>query len=212
MPLGSPGKNPLNGRIALIKSAVRLQWFTIVWMVLEALVALSSGVAARSLALIAFGADSLIELISAGVLLWRLEVEVHRGQESSQSAERSARRIAGILLFALAVYVLLTAVWSFVKRQGAEFSLPGLLLTIFTIPLMYVLFRRKSDLAGSLASAALRADAVETLTCAYLSAVVVVALVCQLLVNAWWVDGATSLLIIYFVVREGFEALGAAED
>jgi len=71
-------------------------------MVLEAVVAISSGVAARSLALIAFGADSFIELISAGVLLWRLKVEVHRGQEPSQSAERIARRIAGILLFALA--------------------------------------------------------------------------------------------------------------
>jgi divalent metal cation (Fe/Co/Zn/Cd) transporter len=77
---------------------------------------------------------------------------------------------------------------------------------------MYLLFRRKSNLARSLASAALRADAAETLTCAYLSAVVVVGLVCQLLVDAWWVDGATSLLIIYFVIKEGFEALGAEED
>jgi divalent metal cation (Fe/Co/Zn/Cd) transporter len=116
------------------------------------------------------------------------------------------------LLFALAVYVLVAAVWSLLDRQGAEFSLPGLLLTIFTIPLIHLLFRRKSDLARSLTSAPLRADAAETLSCAYLSFVVVVGLVCQLLVNVWWVDGATSLLIIYFVIKEGFEALGADED
>jgi divalent metal cation (Fe/Co/Zn/Cd) transporter len=207
-----PEKDPLDGRTALIKRAVRLQWFTIVWMVLEGTVALWSGVAAHSLSLIAFGADSLIELISAGLVLWRLKVEANRGKEFSESAERSARKVAGILLFALAAYVLVSAVWSLLDRQGAEFSLPGLLLTIFTIPLMYLLFRHKSDLARSLASAALRADAVETLTCAYLSAVVVVGLVCQLLMNAWWIDGATSLLIIYFVIKEGFEALSADED
>ena len=212
MPVSSSEKDPLQGRTALIKKAVRLQWFTIFWMVLEGAVAVWSGVAAHSLSLIAFGADSFIELISAGVVLWRLKVEANRGEEFSESAERFARKVAGILLFALAVYVLVSAVWSLLDRQGAEFSLPGLLITIFTVPLMYLLFRRKSDLARSLASAALRADAAETLTCAYLSAVVVVGLVCQLLVNAWWVDGATSLLIIYFVVKEGFEALGAEKD
>jgi divalent metal cation (Fe/Co/Zn/Cd) transporter len=212
VPVGSPEKDPLQGRTALIRGAVRLQWFTIFWMVLEGAVAVWSGVAAHSLSLIAFGADSFIELISAGVVLWRLKVEANRGEESSESAERFARKVSGILLFALAVYVLVAAVWSLLDRQGAEFSLPGLLLTIFTIPLMYLLFRRKSDLARSLASAALRADAAETLTCAYLSFVVVVGLVCQLSVNGWWVDGATSLLIICFVTKEGFEALGADED
>jgi divalent metal cation (Fe/Co/Zn/Cd) transporter len=174
-------------RTALVKSAVRLQWFTIIWMVLEGALAVSSGLAARSLALIAFGADSIIELISAAVLLWRLKVEVDRGQELSESAERIARRIAGILLLALAVYVLASAAWSVLKRQGADFSFPGLLLTVCAIPTMYIVFRRKSALAKLLASGALRADAAETLTCAYLSTVVVTGLICQLLVNAWWV-------------------------
>ncbi len=209
MPVGSPEKDPVQGRAALIKRAVRLQWFTIFWMVLEGTVAVWSGVAAHSLSLIAFGADSFIELLSAAVILWRFKVEANRGEEFSESAERFARRIAGILLFALAAYVLVTAVWSFIRRQGAEFSLPGLVLTVFTTALMYFLFRRKSNLARSLASAAIRADAAETLTCAYLSAVVLVGLLCQFLLGAWWVDSATSVLIIFFVIREGLEALRA---
>ncbi len=91
-------KNPLHGRTALIRRAVRLQWFTIFWMVFEGAVAVCSGLAAHSLSLIAFGADSFIELISAGVLLWRLKVEADRGEEFSESADQFARKVAGILL------------------------------------------------------------------------------------------------------------------
>src|SRR5215470_14015694 len=83
----------------LVRRAFRLEWFTAGWMLIEAAVAIGSGIAAHSLSLIAFGADSLIELASAGVLLWRLDVELRRGVEFSEKVESRASRIGGALLF-----------------------------------------------------------------------------------------------------------------
>jgi hypothetical protein len=117
-----------NERTALIRQAFRLEYITLAWMTIEAVVAISSGVAADSLTLTAFGIDSLIELASAAVLLWRLTVELRYGRLFAETAERTASRAGGALLFALAVYVVVSAGWKLWTRQGAEFSLPGLLI------------------------------------------------------------------------------------
>jgi hypothetical protein len=109
-------------RTDLVRQAFWLEWLTITWMVIEAAVALWSGYAAHSITLLAFGLDSVIELISAGVLLWRLTVELRRGQAFSEQAEQRASRIGGGLLFALAAYVVLSAAWSLWNRQGENFQ------------------------------------------------------------------------------------------
>ena len=124
----------------------------------------------------------------------------------AESAERKASRIAGGLLFVLAVYVVVTAGWKLWTHQGAEFSLPGLILCVLAVPVMYFLSRRKLDLAETLGSRALRADAVESITCGWLSLVVVAALIMQLAIGAWWVDAVASLCIVWFLIREGREA------
>src|SRR5262252_5221454 len=98
-------------------------------MLIESTVAISSGVSARSLSLIAFGADSLIELASAGVVLWRLDVEMRRGAVFPERIERRAARIGGVLLFALAFYVVVTAIYGLWMRRGQDFSIPGFVLT-----------------------------------------------------------------------------------
>jgi divalent metal cation (Fe/Co/Zn/Cd) transporter len=193
-------------RGALIRTAFRLEWLTLAWMVVEAAVAIGAGIAARSLLLLAFGFDSVIELTSAGVLLWRLSVELRHGRAFSEKAERVAGRIGGVLLFALALYVVAGAAFSLWQRQGAEFSAAGLALTVAAIPIMYFLARRKIDIAGRLGSHALRADAVESVTCGWLSLVVVVGLCAQLAVGAWWIDAVASLAIVYFLIKEGREA------
>ena len=92
-------------RAALIRQAFRLEWMTIAWMVVEGVVALGAGLAAGSLTLMAFGLDSAIELASAGVLIWRLNVELRHGQGFSERAERTASRIGAVLLFTLAAYI-----------------------------------------------------------------------------------------------------------
>jgi divalent metal cation (Fe/Co/Zn/Cd) transporter len=181
-------------------------------MAVEAAVAVASGVAARSISLIAFGLDSMIELASAGVLIWRLSSELQLGREVSERVERVARRIGGGLLFALAAYVVAAAAWSLSQGEGQVFSWPGLTVAVLAIPIMLMLARRKRALARQLGSRALRADAAEAVACIWLSFVVVVGVVAQLAFGAWWIDAVTSLAIVWFLVREGREAWVPDED
>ena len=193
-------------RSALIQSAFRLEWLTVIWMMVETAVALGAGIAAHSLLLVAFGIDSVIEIVSACVLIWRLSVELRRGRVFSEAAERRASRIAGALLFALALYVVAAAAWGLWQHRGAEFSTPGFILIVAAIPIMYVLSRQKLALAEQLGSRALRADAIESITCGWLSFVVVIGLLAQLALGVWWVDSVASLAVVYFLIKEGREA------
>jgi len=203
--VASPAK-ATNDRPALILQAFQLEYVTLVWMAIEAAVAIGFGIAAGSLTLTAFGIDSLIELISAAVLVWCLKVELQHGVSFGEQVEKAASRIGGALLFALAAYVVGSAGWKLWVQQSAEFSLPGLIVSVLAIPIMYLLSRRKLQVARALGSRALRTDAVESITCGWLALVVVIALVAQLLVEAWWVDAVGSLAIVWFVIREGREA------
>jgi len=193
-------------REALIRDAFLLEWLTIAWMIVEAAVAIGAGIAAHSLLLLAFGIDSVIELASACVLIWRLSVELRHGRTLSEAAEHKAGRIAGALLFALATYVIAGAAYSLTRHQGAEFSIPGIALCIAAIPVMYFLARRKLSVAEQIGSRALRADAVESIACGWLSLIVVIGLAAQLALRAWWVDPLASLAIVYFLIKEGREA------
>ena len=198
-------------RHALVTQAFRLEWATVGWMVIEAVVAIVAAIAAASLSLMAFGLDSVIELISACVLIWRLNVELRHGQEFSESAERLASKIGSTLLFALAAYVVASAAWSLGTGHGQQFSPPGLAVTAAAIPVMYFLARRKLKVAEALGSRALRTDAAESITCGYLAVVVVIGLIAELLTGFWWVDAVTSLAIVWFLVKEGREAWAGEE-
>jgi divalent metal cation (Fe/Co/Zn/Cd) transporter len=160
--------------------------------VIEAAATIGSGIAVGSLSLLAFGIDSLIELMSATVLIWRLTVEIRHGRAFSERAERLAARLGGGLLFALAAYVVFSAVWSLWVRHGQDFSPIGFAVTLAAIPIMYVLSKRKLKVADQPGSRAMRADAVESVTCGYLSIVVVTGLVAQLLTGLWWIDAVTA--------------------
>jgi divalent metal cation (Fe/Co/Zn/Cd) transporter len=205
MSIASPS-SATDNRAAMIEQAFRLEYITLAWMTMEAAVAIGSGIGAGSLALTAFGIVSLIELASACVLIWRLTVELRHGQVFAESAERKASRIGGALLFALAAYVVAGAAWKLWTHEGADFSPPGLIISLLSIPIMYFLSRRKLRVAGILGSRALRADAIESVTCGWLAFVVVGSLVAQFLIDAWWVDPLASLGVVWFLVREGREA------
>ena len=197
----------------LVRRAFRLEWFTAGWMLIEAAVAIGSGVAANSLSLIAFGADSLIELASAGVLLLRLDVEMRRGAEFPETVEQRASRIGGALLFVLAAYVVASAAYGLWVREGQEFSTPGLVIAALAIPVMWWLARAKIRIADQIGSRSLRADAVESITCGYLSGIVLIGLITQLLKPGWWwVDSIASLAIVALLVKEGREAWQAEES
>ena len=201
--------SPTADREALILEAFRLEWLTIGWMTVEAVVAIASGVAAGSLVLLAFGLDSVIELASAGVLMWRLSVELRHGHAFSQDAERTASRIAGGLLFALAAYVVAAALWGLWAQRAQEFSWSGFMVALIAIPAMRYLAHRKIAIAEKIGSGALRADAMEAVTCGWLSFVVVASLALQWVFGAWWIDSIGSLAIVWLLVKEGREAWAA---
>ena len=130
------------------------------------------------------------------------------GMASASRKGPSARQAAsaGALLFALAAYIVVAAGWRLWTRQGADFSWPGLLVSLAAIPIMWLLSRQKLQIAEALGSRALRTDAVESITCGWLSFVVLIGLLAQLALGAWWVDTATSLVIVWLLVKEGREA------
>jgi divalent metal cation (Fe/Co/Zn/Cd) transporter len=198
-------------RTDLVRSAFTFEWLTLAWVSLECVVAIVAAREAHSLSLLAFGADSFIEALSAGVLLWRLDVELRKGHAFSEGAERRASRMGAVLLFALAAYVVASAAWGLWTREGQEFSRLGLAITAATIPVMYFLAKQKLAIAEKIHSRALRADAMESITCGWLSFVVLAGLLAELVLGAWWIDSVTSLAIVYFLVKEAKEAWAVEE-
>jgi hypothetical protein len=122
-----------NDRTAMIHQVFWLECLTLAWMTVEAAVAIASGIAADSLTLVAFGIDSVIELASAGVLVWRLTVELRHGQIFAESAERKASRIGGGLLFVLAVYVIASAGWNsgHIKARNSRYPVSFCACSLF---------------------------------------------------------------------------------
>jgi len=152
----SPLVLPPAEREPLIREAFRLELFTIGWMTVEAIVAIGAGITVGSLVLLAFGLDSVIELVSAAVLMWRLTVELRHGQVFSERAERLASRIGGALLFLLAVYVTVAAGWHLWTGKGEDFSWPGFIVAFVAIPTMRWLAHRKIVIAEKIGSRAYR--------------------------------------------------------
>jgi divalent metal cation (Fe/Co/Zn/Cd) transporter len=189
------------GREALRRRAVRLEYFTVGWNVLEALVALAAGAASSSIALVGFGLDSVIETASGVALLWRLKQRTL----PEHHAESRAVKVVGVTFLTLAAYVGIEAGRDLWFRRTPEFSLPGLILAILSLMVMPVLGVAKRRLARSLQSRALAADGLETLLCAYLSATLLVGLTLNGALGWWWADPVAGLAIAGFMVREGFE-------
>ena len=197
----------------LVRRALVLEAATLAWMVVEAAVAIGAGVAARSVALTTFGLDSLIELASAGVLVWRLRVEFGSGDgERVAIAERRATRLAGGGLLLLCVYVLATSALSLLSNTHAGGSIVGIAVSGAAVLVMPLLGMSKRRLAAGLNSAALRADAAETIACAYLAATTLVGLVLNVVFGWWWADTVAGLLLIVWLVREAREAFEDGSD
>ncbi len=207
-----PENGPPAERRELLARAFRLEWLTVGWLLIEAAAGLGAGVAAGSLTLVAFGADSVIEALSAGVLIWRLTVEIKDDELFPERVERRAARIAAALLFLLALYAVASAAWGLLRGSGQLFSPLGLAVALAAMPLMILLSRAKTGIAERIGSRALRADAAEAMACAYLSAVVVIGVGAQWLIGASWIDGVTALALAPFLVREGWEAWRGDDD
>ncbi len=188
---------------ALRVRAIRLEYFTVGWNVIEAAVALVAGYLARSIALQGFGLDSIIESASGLMLLWRFQ----QTKLEQERAESRAVRVVGLTFLALAAYVGYEGVTDLWFRRAPIFSLPGLLLACASLAVMPVLGLSKRRLARKLGSRALAADGLETLLCAYLSATLLIGLILNGWLGWWWADPVAALAMTAFMLREGIEAL-----
>ena len=192
-------------RAATIHRGLSLEYFTVVWNLLEAMVALVSGAVAGSIALMGFGLDSLIEVSSGGILLWRLLAD--HDEERRERVERSALKLVGVSLLLLAAYVAGDSVVSLVGRKAPERSLPGIALATASLIAMPLLARAKRRVAWALGSAALQADSRQTDICAYLSAVLLLGLLLNATFGWWWADPVAGLVMVPLIGYEGREAL-----
>ncbi len=198
-------------QMAGVRLGVRLEALSIAWMVIEAAVGIGSGLAARSLPLTAFGIDSLIELVAGGVLLWRLSVEASGGSAARVvHAEKRASWIVGLALLGLAAYLVGFAVIDVVTRTGAAPTTLGLILAIASSVIMPFLARAKRRTGDVIGSAALRGDGACSMVCAYMAWTVVLALLVGTVFHWWWLNPLAALALVFFVVREGLEAIEAA--
>jgi divalent metal cation (Fe/Co/Zn/Cd) transporter len=197
---------PLIDRRDLRRKALLLVWIGEVWNGLEAGVALWSAVNAGSVALLAFGLDSLIEIFAGLVLIWRLGREWKHGEE--EAVERRALKLVGITFFILATYILVQSLTTLVgwfpePRQ----SLVGIALVIASALIMTTLFWAKSHIATRLGSRALRAEAVESLVCDLQDLTVLLGLGLNALLGWWWADPVAALAVIPFLLKEGWEGV-----
>jgi divalent metal cation (Fe/Co/Zn/Cd) transporter len=185
-----------------IRRIQRIQTITIIWMSVEAAVSLSAAWIARSPALLAFGGDSGIELLSATVVLWRF-----RAHAVQEHAERRASRISGALLFVLAAYVVAASALTLLGFSEPKPTFLGIAILISAASIMPWLAKEKRRLSAATGSAALRADAAESALCAYLSLIALVGLGVNAIWHVAWADPVAALVVTPLIVWEGREAI-----
>ena len=196
-----------------MRLALRLTYLTLVWMTVEGAASLWLGAYSHSLLLEGFGADSVLELLSAGILLWRLRAEAsgRAGVSEVEAVERRAARLVGSLLYVLAALVAVNSfggIFVIHTKADTHESVWGIGIGLIAKIGMPVLAGWKLKVAAGLGSKALRADAMEAITCGYLSVVLMIGLaVTRLLPGLWWLDSAAALALIPFLVKEGREAV-----
>ena len=193
---------PINGKT--LATARILLGVTILYNVAEGVIAIASGIAAGSISLVAFGADSYLEVGAASAVLWRINIA---DPEQGEAAEQRAMRFIGWTVLVLSAAIVFQAAFAFASRDGAEESLAGVALALASVTVMPALALWKLKIAAEGRLLALAAEAKETIACSYLSLTLLAGLVANLLFGWWWLDAATALLLVPWLVREGLEGI-----
>jgi divalent metal cation (Fe/Co/Zn/Cd) transporter len=200
-------------RVALHRRAMRLEYFTIGWNVIEAFVAIGAGLIAGSVALIGFGVDSGIEVISAIGLLLRLRKAGPRAEVAQESAaERGALYVVAATFFLIAAYITYEAVGSLIRAEEPLTSPVGIVLPILSLAIMPALAIAKQRTGRAMGSRALVADSKETWVCSYLSLSLLIGVGLHALVGWWWADPIAALAMLPIIIWQGWETLNEARD
>ena len=191
-------------RAAIVKRGRLLEYFTIFWNSLEAILSITAGAFAGSIALVGFGFDSLIEVSSGAALLWRLHLDA---PERRERAEHTALRLIGISFLLLAAYVAFDAAKSLIQREPPKSSYVGIAVAALSLVVMPYLARAKRRVAASIGSRALNADSRQTDICAYLSAILLGGLILNAALGWWWADPVAALVMVPIIAKEGIDGL-----
>lgn len=194
-----------------LRLGIWIELIALLWMIIEASIAITAGFTTRSVSLEGFGIDSIIELVAGSILLWRLLVEQRGGSiEAVSQAERRASWITGISLFGLALYIVADSAIALLTQNHPQISWWGISLAIAAAIIMPLLWQGKLQVAKRIGSTALKADAVCSVTCAYMSFTLLIGLLLNKFLGFWWADALAALALVYFIVREGREAIHEA--
>lgn len=195
-------------RQASVGRALRLEYFTVAWNLVEGVVAVGAAIVAGSVAILGFGIDSFVECASAFVMIWRLRAELAQrmSAERLEALEHRARKLVAGSLFVLAAYVTFDAARTLWTQERPAFSLVGVVLLPISILVMLWLARAKRRLAHELGSKAMEADAFQTTACWWLSIAALAGVGLNGLLGWWWADPSAALLIAALIAREGREA------
>lgn len=200
----APPAAPTPGDEAWLRAARRvrlLSWASLAWMTVEGAVAIVAGVVAGSVALIGFGLDSAIEGFASTIIIWRFT----GARMLSHAAEERAQRLVAIQFFLLAPYVGIESVRSLIGGHEPDASWVGIGLAAGSVIIMPLLGRAKERLAMQLGSVATKGEGRQNMLCAYLAGALLVGLLGNALLGAWWLDPGVGLLIAGVAVREGLE-------
>ena len=195
-------------RTALVRHGLALNYLTIGYNVVEAIVALGAGLVSSSVALVGFGLDSVIEVTASGAAQWRLRADLDVVRR--ERVERTTLRIIGWSFLALATYVVFDSVDALLRREPPERSVVGLVLLTLSAVVMPVLARAKRRVARAMRSRALEADATQTSLCAYLSVIALAGVALNAALGWWWADPVAALAMVPIIAREGAEGVRGA--
>ena len=190
---------PTEERERLVRRAKVLAWIGVGWHGIEATIAVGAGVAAGSIALVGFGADSLVEAFAGFIVLWLFA----GARATSAGAERRAQQLIAVSFYVIAAYVAVAAIRSLVVGDQPDISWVGIGLSAFTLVTMPPLANAKARVAEALASSATKSESRQTMLCAYLSAALLVGLGANALLGWWWADPITALAIAGVALKEG---------
>jgi divalent metal cation (Fe/Co/Zn/Cd) transporter len=183
-----------------------LEYFTVGYNVAEAVLSITFGALAGSVALVGFGLDSIVESLSGGILIWRLKQHGKLSEVDEERIEKRAMRFVAVTFFILGLYVLYESVSKLVFADISEPSLAGILIAIASIIIMPPLTWQKMKVGKAIGSRALLADAKETLACSYLSGALLLGLGANYFFGFWQADPIVGLVVVFFLLHEGWEA------
>jgi cation diffusion facilitator family transporter len=192
-------------RPALVRRGLVLNWLTIGYNTVEAVISVSAGLVAGSVALVSFGVDSAIEVTSSVAAQWRLRADTD--PERRERVERLTHRIIGVCFLVLATYIVVDSTTTLWQREAPEASPVGIITLVLSIIIMPTLARASRRVARALGSRALEADAAQTSLCAYLSVIALAGVALNAALGWWWADPVAALLMVPIIAREGLEGL-----